>query len=232
MSAEAQAPTASPALLLAHETRRLVIAWLFSLALLVGGTLGWILIVHPPNGGWIWGEIVGLASLPGKYLIFTALLKKSPLTPWEVAALATAVDIALALTLAIGLGWLARFPFFARTLKHAHDRAQDVLEHYPRLKRMAFWGVVLFVFLPLPASGAIGGTFVGQFLGLTRTAGVVAVTLGGVLVSIVFATLAVVMGKRAQEIVDNRWVSAIAVVVFLVFAWWAWTRIRAALEKR
>ncbi len=231
MTAEPDAPIASTDPNLAHETRRLVIAWFLSLTLIVGGTLAWILIVHPPHAGWIWGEIVGLASVPGKYLIFAALIHNSPLTPWQVAVLATAADIALALTLAIGLGWLARIPFFARTLKHVHDRAQEVLEHYPRLKRMAFWGVVLFVFLPLPASGAFGGTFVGQFLGLTRSAGVVAVTVGGVLVSIVFATLAVVMGKRAQEIVDNRWVSAVAVLVFVVFAWWAWKRIRAALEK-
>jgi uncharacterized membrane protein len=232
MSADVHAPTASNTQVLANETRRLVIAWFLCLALLVGGTLAWILIYRPPHAGWIWGEIVGLASLPGKYLIFTALIHNSPLTPWQVVVLATATDVALALTLAIGLGWIEHFPFFARTLKRVHDRAQEALESFPRLKRMAFWGVVLFVFLPLPASGAFGGTFVARFLGLTRTAGVVAVTLGGVLVSILFATLAVVMGKRAQEIMDNRWVSAVAILVFVVFAWWAWKRIRVALEKR
>lgn len=216
---------------IAAETRRLFVTWLIALALLVGGTVTWIMLMRPPHAGWIWGEIVGLASLPGKYLIFTALIHKSPLTVWEVAVLATAADLTLALTLAIGLGWIERFPFFARTLKRVHDRAQDVLGSFPRLKRMAFWGVVLFVFLPLPASGAIGGTFVARFLGLTRTAGVVAVTLGGVIVSALFATLAMVMGKRAQDIIDNRWVSSAAILVFAVFAWWAWRKIRATLRS-
>jgi uncharacterized membrane protein len=224
------APTAI-AIQRASETRRLVAAWLVALAVLFGGTVAWILIVRPPNAAWIWGEIVGLASVPGKYLIFSTLIPKSPLTTWEVVVLATATDIAIALTLAVGLGWAERLPGIARTLKRIHDRAQEVLTKFPRLQRMAFWGVVLFVFLPLPASGAIGGTFVGQFLGLTRSMGVVAVTLGGVLVSLVFATLAIEIGKQAQEIIANKWVTAASVVVFAVFAWWAWKRIRVTLEK-
>jgi uncharacterized membrane protein len=146
--------------------------------------------------------------------------------------LASLTDIVIALTLAVGLGWAERFPFVARSLKHVHDRAEEVLASFPRLKRMAFWGVVLFVFLPLPASGAIGGTFVGQFLGLTRSTCVVAVTLGGMLVSVVFATLTELMGKRAQELVDNKWVTGISVAAFVVFAWWAWKRIRVTLERR
>jgi hypothetical protein len=216
----------------ASETRRLLAAWIAALVVLIGGTVAWIAVREPPNSGWIWGEIIGLASFPGKYLIFAALIPKSPLTPWEVAVLATTTDVALALSLAIGLGWLGGISFIERTLKRMHDRAQDVLDGFPRLKRMAFWGVVLFVFLPLPASGAIGGTFVGQFLGLTRTAGVVAVTVGGILVSIAFATLAEVMGKRAQELIDNKWVTGISLAAFAVFAWWAWKRIRVTLEKR
>jgi uncharacterized membrane protein len=215
----------------AAETRRLALAWLVALVVLIGGTLAWIMLVRPPHAGWIWGEIVGLAMLPGKYLIFTALIRNSPLTPWEVAVLATITDVVVALTLAVGLGWIERLPWVARTLKRVHDRAQEVLVSFPRLKRMAFWGVVLFVFLPLPASGAIGGTFVGQLLGLTRTAGVAAVALGGVLVSTVFATLAFVMGERAQDIIQNPWVTGISAVAFAVFLWWAWRRIRAALER-
>jgi uncharacterized membrane protein len=189
-------------------------------------------IVAPPNAGWIWGQILGLGALPGKYLIFSGLIPNSPMSPWELAGLATVTDVTLALTLAVGLGWLARFPYLAGSLKRIHDRTQNVLANFPRLKRMAFWGAVLFVFLPLPASGAIGGTFFGQLVGLTRTAGVLAVSLGGLFVSALFATLATQMGKRAQEIVTNPVVTSTSLLVFAAFVWWAWKKMSAALREQ
>src|SRR5262245_44897548 len=94
----AASPTPKP-MRRASETRRLLLAWVVALVVLIGGTVAWIAVRRPPNSGWIWGELVGLASFPGKYLIFTALIPKSPLTPWEVAVLATATDVALALSL-------------------------------------------------------------------------------------------------------------------------------------
>jgi uncharacterized membrane protein len=214
------------------ETRRLVIAWWIALAVLFGGTITWIVLVQPPNHGWIWGQIVGLAALPGKFLIFTALIPDSPLGPWEVAGLAIATDFAMALTLAVGLGWIMRFRAFADSLKRVHDRAQDVLQEFPRLRRMAFWGVVLFVFLPLPASGAIGGTFLGQLLGLTRTMGAVAVITGGALVAAVFAALATLMGEQASEFFKSWWVKGISLALFALIAWALWRRIRVALRKK
>lgn len=223
-------PAISPEL--AIETRRLTVAWLISVAALFGGTVAWIVIVEPPNAGWIWGQILGLAALPGKYVIFSGLIANAPLRPWEMAVLATITDIALALTLAVGLGWMAKVRWIAGPLKHMHDRAHEVLQTFPRLKRMAFWGVMLFVFLPLPASGAIGGTFLSQLVGLSRTSGVAAVALGGVLVSALFATLAMVMGKRAGDIVTNPWVTGISVAVFGAFVWWGWRRVRVVLGKR
>jgi uncharacterized membrane protein len=214
-----------------REAQRLRVAWVASLLVVFGGSALWIALVRPQNPARIYGLIFGLATLPGKYLIFAGLSKELPLGPWSIALLATIVDIATALTLAVGLGWLARFDWIRRTLKKIHDRAEHVLEEFPRLERMAFWGVVLFVFLPLPASGAIGGTFVAQFLGLSRTAGVVAVTLGGVLVSLVFASLASWMGAEAQTLLENPWITGISAGVFVAFVWIAWRTARKALKK-
>jgi uncharacterized membrane protein len=217
---------------LRRETRRLVYAWIVSLVVVFGGATLWILLVRPTHAAWIWGIVFGLASLPGKYLIFSGLTPQVPLGPWEIAVLAVLVDTATALTLAVGLGWLMKIGWIARTLKRAHDNAQAVLDGYPRLRRMAFWGVVLFVFLPLPASGSIGGSFVGQFIGLTRTSGAIAVVLAGALVSALFAGLAVFMGARAQEMLRNPWLTAGSVVLFAAFAWIAWLRTKRALQQR
>lgn len=216
----------------AAETRRLFVAWIIALAVLVGGTTTWIALTDVPKAEWVWGAIPALiAPFPGKYLIFGTVIEGAPLGPWQTGLLAVVVDLTTALSLAIGLGWLERFAWIERTLKKLHDTAQGVLAQYPRFRRMAFFGVVFFVFLPLPASGAIGGTFVSQFVGLTRTSGVLAVTLGGVLVSTVFALLASLVGARGQDMMQSPWVLTASVVVFAAFVWWCWLRVRSQLQR-
>jgi uncharacterized membrane protein len=214
------------------ETRRLLVAWVVSILVLFGGTATWIALSHDPKAEWVWGAIPALvAPFPGKYLIFGTVIDGAPLGPWHTALLAVVVDLATALSLALGLGWLARFAWIERSLKQVHDAAQRVLDQYPRFRRMAFFGVVFFVFLPLPASGAIGGTFVSQFVGLTRTMGVLAVTLGGVLVSSVFALLATLVGSRGEDLIKSPWILAASVLMFGLFVWWAWTRVRRQLQR-
>ena len=215
-----------------RETRRLLAAWVVSFVLLVGGTWTWTVLSGVPRADLAWGAIPSLvAPLPGKYAIFATLVPGSPLGPWHVAVLATLSDLAVALTLAVGLGWIARFGWVERSLKRLHDLAQGVLQQFPRLKRMAFLGVVLFVFLPLPASGAVGGTFMAQFVGLSRTAGVVAVTVGGILVSVAFASLATVVGARGREMMSSPVVLVASIAVFALFVAWAWIRVRRQLRQ-
>lgn len=215
------------------ESRRLLVAWIVALVVLFGGTVTWIVFTEVPNAHLIWPAIPSLiAPFPGKYLIFGSVIEGAPLGPWQTALLAVVVDLAVALSLAIGIGWLARFAWVERTLKKMHDAAQRMLDQYPRLRRMAFFGVVFFVFLPLPASGAIGGTFLSQFIGLTRTSGVLAVTLGGVLVSALFALLASLVGSSGQELMESPWVVATSTAAFVGFVWWAWTRVRAQLKRK
>lgn len=215
----------------ASETRRLFYAWCVAVVVLLAGTSAWIAVTHEPRANWVWSAIPSLiAPFPGKYLIFATAIEGSPLGPWQMALLAVLVDVAVSLSLALGLGGLARIAWVQRSLKSIHDTAQRVLEQFPRFRRMAFFGVVFFVFLPLPASGAIGGTFVSQFVGLSRTLGVIAVTLGGALVSTLFALLATLLGARGREMMESPWLVAGSVVVFSLFVWWTWTRVRKQLQ--
>lgn len=213
------------------ESARLRIAWAAAVIALFGWTIAWLLIAKPDNGGWIWATELGLAALPGKYLIFVGLHPGAVLGPWGIALLALFVDGVVALSLAVFLGWLLRVQWLARTLRTAHEHAEIALAQYPGLRRMAFLGVVLFVFLPLPASGSIGGTFVGQIVGLTRTRGAIAVCLGGALVSIVFATLASLVGAEAERLLRNPWISVVSVALFVLFAFIAWQRVKATLRR-
>jgi uncharacterized membrane protein len=183
------------------------------------------------NGAAVWALAFTLATIPGKYVIFSGLSSAVPLGPWGLAALAVLVDLVIATSLAVFLGMLERWPFAARRLKGAHERAEAVLNEYPRLRRMAFVGTMIFVYLPLPASGSIGGTFVGQLVGLSRGATVLAVVFGGALVSATFAYLAATIGAKAEAMAQQPWVVGAAIAAVLVFLWLAWSSVKQSLRS-
>ena len=211
--------------------RNLPWMWAGSVAILLAFLGAFPLLSSSEHAGAIWAQAFTLATLPGKYVIFSGLVPGAPLAPWGLAALAVLVDFVIATSLAMFLGLLARWPFAARRLKSIHDRTEAVLADYPRLRRMAFFGTVLFVYLPLPASGSIGGTFLGQLVGLSRGSTVAAVTLGGALVSATFAWLATTIGAQAEAMAQNPWVVAGAVVGFAVFVWVGWRKLKGALRN-
>ena len=210
--------------------RNLPWLWIGSAMLLFAFLCAFPFLSNSAHAGALWAQAFTLATLPGKYVIFSGLVPGAPLAPWGLAALAVLVDLVIATSLAMFLGLLERWPFAARRLKSIHDRTEAVLLDYPRLRRMAFFGTVLFVYLPLPASGSIGGTFLGQLIGLSRGSTVAAVTLGGTLVSATFAWLATTIGARAEQIAQNPWVVAGAVLGFGVFVWVGWRRLKRALR--
>jgi len=205
--------------------------WAGSVAILLAFLGAFPLLSSSEHAGAIWAQAFTLATLPGKYVIFSGLVPGAPLAPWGLAALAVLVDFVIATSLAMFLGLLARWPFAARRLKAVHERTEAVLTEYPRLRRMAFLGTMLFVYLPLPASGSIGGTCLGQLVGLSRGSTVAAVTLGGALVSATFAWLATTIGAKAEAMAQNPWVVAGAVVGFAGFVWVGWWRLKRALRS-
>jgi uncharacterized membrane protein len=211
--------------------RNLPWLWAGSTAILLAFLAAFPILSARDHAGAVWAQAFTLATLPGKYVIFSGLVPGAPIAPWGLAVLAVLVDFVIATSLAMFLGLLARWPFAARRLKAVHERTEAVLTEYPRLRRMAFLGTVLFVYLPLPASGSIGGTFLGQLVGLSRGSTVAAVTLGGALVSATFAWLATTIGAKAEAMAQNPWVVAGAVVGFAGFVWVGWWRLKRALRS-
>jgi len=211
--------------------QRLPLLWLVSTLALFAFLGAYPLLSEANNAPAVWALAFALATIPGKYVIFSGLSAAVPLGPWGLAALAVLVDLVIATSLAVFLGLLARWPFAARRLKDAHQRAEAVLNEYPRLRRMAFVGTMIFVYLPLPASGSIGGTFVGQLVGLSRGATVLAVVLGGALVSATFAYLAATLGAKAEAMAQQPWVVGAAIAGFLVFLWLAWRTVKRSLRS-
>jgi uncharacterized membrane protein len=215
-----------------REARYLRMAWIASLAGSLAWLWSWIAIVEPQNPSQIFITTLGFLTVPGKYVVFWGLNKSSPLGPWGLAMIGLIADGLLALTLAVLLEPLGRLRGVGPWLRRAHERAADVLRDYPRLRRMAFWGVTLFVFLPLPGTGAVGGTFAGQLIGLSRTMTVVAIALGSGVALGLFAVLACALGAEAQKIIANPFVVGISAAALVLFVWLAYRRVRSSLSDR
>ena len=214
-----------------RERAILIGAWIAIAA--ISAVWLWIFLrdQHPQNANLIWGQAFFLASVPGKYVIFSGLAPGSPLGPFGLMLLAISVDTQLAIALCLALGPLSRLPGVGPWLKRAHERANQLLNEYPRLKRTAFIGVVLFVFLPLPGTGSVGGTFASQLLGLTRPMGVLAIAIGTTLIVGLFTVLALTLGNRAQEMLENPWISIGSVLVLGGFVWLLYRRFRDSLRQ-
>lgn len=170
-------------------------------------------------------------QIAGKFVIFTGLHPDVPFRPFEIATFSVLFDLLIAVVLASGIERLTRLPVVGPMLESARVRSREILVRYPGLKRTAFWGVVLFVFLPLPASGAVSGTFASMLLALPRMAAVGAICLGSLGACYLFAGLAVVLGAEGEAMLKNPWLVGAGILVFAVFLWWAYKHCKKLLER-
>ncbi|MEQ1892362.1 MAG: small multi-drug export protein [Planctomycetota bacterium] len=157
-------------------------------------------------------------TVVGKFIVFAGLKEGAP-SPWQLAVLVVLMDLFFAFVLAIGIERMERAPWLGKGLRKARGRALEILGEYPGLKRRTFYGVALFVFLPLAGTGAITGSFLARIFGLTRFAGVRAIALGSLATALIFALLAHFMGAKAEAMLRNPFLTAGSTIVLLFLGW-------------
>ena len=113
------------------------------------------------------------------------------LSPW-VAALAALLGNLLIVPLLLWLvpalvAWLERYPWFARAWNRLEARLR--LKGEEAVQRYGALGLLLFVAIPLPGSGAWTGALIAVVLGLKKRYAGPAIALG-VLLAAVLVTLA------------------------------------------
>jgi uncharacterized membrane protein len=216
---------------LQRETRRLRVLAMIWLGLTIAAAWIWIVLGDPRNPEQLALQALGFLTFPGKYVVFSGLSSSSPLGPWGLAVVGIVAEILLALLLAALLEPLGRLRGVGPWLQRAHLRAAALLADYPGLRRAAFWGVALFVFLPLPGTGAIGGTFAGQMLGLSRVATVLAIVIGTAVTLALFAALAQFLGARAERMLSEPVVPVLSAAVLALGLWLAYRRVKRVLGR-
>lgn len=189
-------------------------------------------------------ELMGLvpasAFAVGKFLPLWGLSSKSHFSPWDLGILIWVMDTVTVLVLVYGLEVFYRIRALKRALSKIQGNAGLVLRAYPRIRRAAVIGVVLFVLFPVAGTGAIGGAFLGILLGLNRFVLIGAVSGGGLLGGMSMAFAAVYFGEAVQNLrtlQSNpavKWGSGIALVAVLIAGiWWvnrAYKRALAAAQ--
>jgi len=96
---------------------------------------------------------------------------------------------------------LYRWPFYAGVFDRFVAKAQRRV--YPKVSKYGYWGILLFVAIPLPITGAWTGTLGSWILGLDKRKTMMAV-FGGVIVSGLIVTSLVVLGVGIDSVFIKR----------------------------
>jgi uncharacterized membrane protein len=185
-------------------------------------------------------ELVGLVPASvfaiGKFLPLWGI-GASHFNPWELGLVIWALDTCTVLVMVYGLGSIYRIGPLKRLLGRLQLNAGLVLAAYPRIRRAAVIGVVLFVLFPVAGTGAMVGAFLGILLGLNRGVLIAAVSLGGLGGGMLMAFAAVnfhdVMLRLRETQSDPviKWlIIAVVVVALIALFWWLNRVYRRAIE--
>ena len=166
--------------------------------LVVLGTVGAVLItayvlgiIYAPDATHQLTALVPASFfVAGKFLPLFAITNQSHFGPYELGAVIWAMDTFTVLMIVYALEGV----YWIRPLKRWIDKVQAnaklVLEAFPRMRKMALGGLLLFVLFPIAGTGAIGGAFIGILLGLHRVRLIATISAGGLLGGMLMAFLA------------------------------------------
>jgi uncharacterized membrane protein len=204
--------------------------WALGVLLLVCTSVGIYTLRHGP------GELPELGAMCvavwlSKLSIFGGSFEGLPLSPWSLGLIAWELDVLASALLLLWVDRIERLPLVGPAVRRAHAHASDALVQYPGLRRMAVAGVTFFIFLPLPGSGAVGGTLIGQLVGLSRVAGLLTMIIGAGLICIAYALAADFFGSQWPELLESPRMLILSVVVLLLFSVLAWRYVKRVLSK-
>jgi uncharacterized membrane protein len=200
---------------------------------ILGGTAALLTTYGVRHG---WSALAGLPPVAGsvwisKLTIFSGAIEGNPYDPWTLGLVAWVLDLLASLLLLSGLGQLERLPLTGTYLTRTRRKAFATLLRYPGLERMAIGATTFFVFLPLPGSGSVFGTLIGQITGLPRTATLLAVGIGTGVAVVTYAAAAQFLGEQWETIAQSPWMAIGSLALLLFVGWLAWQRVRHGLRQ-
>jgi uncharacterized membrane protein len=176
-------------------------------------------------------ELLGIVPVSmfvvGKFLPMWGITGQSNFNPWELGLVIWVLDTCTVLFIVYALEGLYRVAQLKRTIEKVRSNVSLVLVAYPRIRKGAVVGVVLFVLFPIAGTGAMMGAFLGILLGLHRHVLIAAVSAGGLLGGMFMAFLAVYFGEtliwlremQQHPAVKYASIAALILLAVLAFRW-------------
>ena len=180
------------------------------------------------------GETLELTALvpasffvAGKFLPLWSVSGESNFGAYQLGLVIWAMDTFSVLIIVYALEGIYWIKPVKRWLERVQRNARLVLAAYPRMRRGALVGLVVFVLFPIAGTGAIGAAFIGVLLGIHRFRLIAAVSLGGFLGGMLMATLTVNFASALKDFQAMQKdptlkyviLATIAVVVVVAFVW-------------
>ncbi len=160
----------------------------------LGGIVAWLQGLPAPLAVVVSGLLPGFEP---RYAVVLGVILGLPLTESIVLAMGTVIVLAFLLTYLIGLidGFLPRLPRVGRLYESYRARASSKARGY--IERYGLIGLVIFVAIPLPATGMYTGAVAGLLLGIRGRKLLTALLAGGI-VSVILTTATVALGLSMQ----------------------------------
>ena len=139
-------------------------------------------------------------------------------SPFFLAGMVTLMDIVTAMVVVANIEVLYRLRWIGAKLLRLETSGRHMLKQRPWIRRLAVFGVVLFVMFPLTGTGAVGGTIFGRLIGLRFPRILFGIALGAVLGSFGLALGADALGEALGEARETLWfrLLGLGVVAFFI----------------
>ena len=160
----------------------------------------------------------GWSFLMGRWVIAAAMLsRKFHLDVWTIVFVTFYLEVATAVFLSPNIDLLFRVPLLGPRLDQIQLASWEILHANAWLRRLTWFGLVIFVGLPVTATGATGGTFFGRLLGLTRLSTALGVLVGSAVGCSTLGLAVAFMHQRAAHILEHPLVTATAFIFVVLF---------------
>ncbi len=189
------------------------------------------LVGHALATFFIFGRFIVLVGTEGAAAVSETAEQgfKVLLSPGELFAMVTYMDFMVALFVTFHMGILFRLPNIGPKIAMLVWDGKFIMDAQPWIKRVAFFGLVLFVIFPTSTTGSIGGSIFGRLLGLSRWMTVFGVLLG----SIAGNALMYAFSKQINQYIgpENYSIKIIGVALLIVLVFLMELRYRKVKNK-
>lgn len=173
----------------------------------------------------------------GKFLPLWAISGESSFSPYGLGLVIWIMDTCSVLLVVYAMEGFYKIKPIKRGLEKIQKNARLVLKAYPRIRRGAVIGIVLFVLFPIAGTGAVGASFIGILLGMNRFVLIAAVSVGGCIGGFLMAYVAAHFGRSLERLqamqtdptIKYVIIAGVAVVAALVL-WFLTRAYKRALE--